>query len=258
MRALAVRCVGCVEPDSEWSPTGTCAHSTDASRNHRRRKGLEPLRRLSGTTGPRCLSAIRVAVPCTEVTNSSPGWNRSGGPCTHGAPGSRVLSERTGAHAHGPYRSGGPRTRSRSAGTLRRQPCLPPLVALRFKLLLASTTVQHTLLWCQSRGRIRRASAAGLPAVIERASGTCHHDRGAVRAMTAVWADAQHAAAWAASCRVVVETGVDRSRRTLAQFGQPVTVEMLSAVHRDGVLSITVPKSATVEPEGRQVAIGKG
>ena len=88
MRALAVCCVGCVDPDSEWSPMGTRAHSTDASRNRRCRKGLEPLRHLSKTTGPRSLRVFRVAVPCTEVTKPCPGHNRSEGSCTHGAPGS--------------------------------------------------------------------------------------------------------------------------------------------------------------------------
>ena len=58
-RAPAVGCVGCVEPDSEWSLVGTCAHYTDASRNRRSRKGSEPERRLSG--GPRGEFAETVA-----------------------------------------------------------------------------------------------------------------------------------------------------------------------------------------------------
>ena len=108
-RAPAETCVGCVDPDSEWSPKGTRAHHTDASRNRRCRKGLEPSRRLSETTGPRCLSAFRVAVPRTEVTKSSPGCNRSGGSCTHGAPGPGPFPRRTADRAYGPHFSGGSR-----------------------------------------------------------------------------------------------------------------------------------------------------
>ena len=48
-----------------------------------------------------------------------------------------------------------------------------------------------------------------------------------------------------------------RFRRT---FQLPVDADLaaVGAVHRDGVLSITVPKRATAESEGRRVAIGKG
>ena len=82
----------------------------------RRRKDLEPLRRLSKTTGSLDLSAFRVAVPSTEVTNSCPACNRSGGSCTHGAPRPGPIPERTADHADSPHCNGGPRTCSRSAG----------------------------------------------------------------------------------------------------------------------------------------------
>lgn len=95
---------------------GTRAHSTDASRNRRCRKGLEPSRRMSETTGPRCLRAFRIAVPRTGVTRPCPGCNRSGGSCIHCAPGSMPFPQRTIARARGPHRSGGSRTCSRSAG----------------------------------------------------------------------------------------------------------------------------------------------
>lgn len=61
MRALAVRCVGCVDPDSEWSPKGACALSTIGGGNRRCCKGLEPSRRLSETTGPQSPSTFRIA-----------------------------------------------------------------------------------------------------------------------------------------------------------------------------------------------------
>ena len=53
-RAPAGTCVGCEDPDSEWSRKGARAQCTDASRIRRCRKGLEPSRRLSETTEPRC------------------------------------------------------------------------------------------------------------------------------------------------------------------------------------------------------------
>ena len=114
MRAGHRRCVRCARPASAGSGTDPRAHYTDTNRNRRRRKGLEPLRRLSKTTGQFDLSAIRVAVPCTEVTNSCRGRNRSERFCTHGAPGPGPFPQRTGAGAHGPHRSGGLRTCSRS------------------------------------------------------------------------------------------------------------------------------------------------
>ena len=47
---------------------GSCALHTVIGRNNRRRKGLEPSRRLSETTGPQSLSAFRIAFRATEVT----------------------------------------------------------------------------------------------------------------------------------------------------------------------------------------------
>ncbi len=52
---------GVCKPDSEWSPMGARAHHTITGRNRRCRKGLEPSRRLSETTGPQSPSAFRIA-----------------------------------------------------------------------------------------------------------------------------------------------------------------------------------------------------
>ena len=79
-------------------------------------QGFGAVAALEQDDGPRCLSALRVAVPCTEVTNPCPGRNRSGGSCTHGAPGSGSFPRRTADRAHGPHRSGGSRKCSRCAG----------------------------------------------------------------------------------------------------------------------------------------------
>ena len=62
------RCVGCEGRSSRWSPTGVRAVHTALGPGGRRRKGLEPSRRLSETTGPRSPSAFRVVFPATEVT----------------------------------------------------------------------------------------------------------------------------------------------------------------------------------------------
>ena len=118
MRAGRRRRVGCVDPDSEWSPMGTRAHHTDASRNRRCRKGLGAVaahERDDRAALPE-LNAFRVAVPRTGVTKRCSGCNRSGGSCTHGAPGSMPFPQRTITRARGPHRSGGSRTCSRSAG----------------------------------------------------------------------------------------------------------------------------------------------
>lgn len=93
------------EINSARSQIATRALHTVVGRNRRRRKGLEPSRRVSETAGPRYLSAFRVAVPRTEVTKSCPGCNRPGGFCTHGAPAPGPLPERIGARAHGPCRN---------------------------------------------------------------------------------------------------------------------------------------------------------
>ena len=47
---------------------GVRALHTVIGRDSRRRKGLEPERRLSETTGPQSPSAFRVVFPATEVT----------------------------------------------------------------------------------------------------------------------------------------------------------------------------------------------
>ena len=46
-----------------------CALHTVIGRNSRQRKGLEPSRRLSETTGPQSPSGFRIAFQATEVTN---------------------------------------------------------------------------------------------------------------------------------------------------------------------------------------------
>ena len=61
MRASAGTCVGCGQPASAGSGTDLRTHDTDASRNCRCCKSLEPSRRLRETTGPQPPSAFRIA-----------------------------------------------------------------------------------------------------------------------------------------------------------------------------------------------------
>jgi len=61
------RCVGCVDPDSEWSRKGAQVQHTVVDLNPRHRNGLEPSGRLSKTIRPRHLGAFRVAVTASEV-----------------------------------------------------------------------------------------------------------------------------------------------------------------------------------------------
>ena len=83
--------------------------------NRRRRKGLEPPRRLSETTGPRHLSAFRVVVQGTEVTKRV-SWRKSAAAfITHGAPRPGAFPRRIRAATHVPPGKGAPRTCSRSA-----------------------------------------------------------------------------------------------------------------------------------------------
>ena len=55
---------------------GACALHTVIGRNSRRRKGLEPSRRLSETTGPQSPSAFRIAFRVTGVTKRGARYNR--------------------------------------------------------------------------------------------------------------------------------------------------------------------------------------
>ena len=80
------RCVGCEGRSSHWSPTGVRAVHTASGPGGRRRKGLEPSRRLSETTGPRSPSAFRVVVPVTEVTKCGARCKRTAAFFTHRAP----------------------------------------------------------------------------------------------------------------------------------------------------------------------------
>ena len=63
-----------------------CALHTVIGRNSRRRKGLEPSRRLSETTGPQSPSAFRVVFPATEVTKRGARCKRAVAFLTHHAP----------------------------------------------------------------------------------------------------------------------------------------------------------------------------
>ena len=60
--------VGCDEKNSEWSRIRRFGLHTAIGCNSRRRKGLEPSRRLSETTGPQSQSAFRIAFRAIEVT----------------------------------------------------------------------------------------------------------------------------------------------------------------------------------------------
>ena len=75
---------------------------TIIGRNSRRRKELEPSRRLSETTGPRSPCAFRVVFPATEVTKRGARCKRPAAFFTHRAPELRPLPQRTSAAAHVP------------------------------------------------------------------------------------------------------------------------------------------------------------
>ena len=79
-------CVGCEGRSSHWSPTGVRAVHTASGPGGRRRKGLEPSRRLSETTDPRSPSAFRVVFPATEVTKCGARCKRAAAFFTHRAP----------------------------------------------------------------------------------------------------------------------------------------------------------------------------
>ena len=59
---------------------------TVVGRNTRRRKGLEPSRRLSETTGPQPSGVLRVVFPTTEVTKRGARCKRAAAFLTHCAP----------------------------------------------------------------------------------------------------------------------------------------------------------------------------
>ena len=68
---------------------GNYALHTVIGRNSRQRKGLEPSRRLSETTGPRSPSAIRIAFWTTEVTKCAAGCKHEALRFTRRAPKAR-------------------------------------------------------------------------------------------------------------------------------------------------------------------------
>ena len=65
---------------------GDCALHTVIGRNSRRRKGLEPSRRLSEMTGPQSPSAFRIAFLTAEVTNRRAPCKAAMPVSTHRAP----------------------------------------------------------------------------------------------------------------------------------------------------------------------------
>ena len=65
---------------------GDCALHTVIGRNSRRRKGLEPSRRLSETAGPRPSGAFRIAFLTAEVTNHRAACKPAVPVSTHRAP----------------------------------------------------------------------------------------------------------------------------------------------------------------------------
>ena len=96
LRSLHHRCVGCEEKDSAWSQMGACALHTVIGRNSRRRKGLEPSRRLSETTGPQSPSGYRIAFQTTEVTDRAARFKHEARRFTHRAPKARCYRPSTG------------------------------------------------------------------------------------------------------------------------------------------------------------------
>ncbi|NKC11747.1 MAG: hypothetical protein GKR94_05940 [Gammaproteobacteria bacterium] len=89
---------------------GEVALHTVTGLKRRRRKGLEPSRRLSETTGPQSPSAFRVVVRVTERMS----WCKSPAVfITPGAPRPGAFPQRTRAAAHVPPNTGALRTRYR-------------------------------------------------------------------------------------------------------------------------------------------------
>ncbi len=79
---------------------GRVALHTATGLKRRRRKELEPSRRLSETTGPQSRGAFRVVVPATEVTKCGAWCKQLAAFFTHGAPEPGTLPQRTGTAAH--------------------------------------------------------------------------------------------------------------------------------------------------------------
>ena len=95
-----------------WVGRGRVALHTATGLKRRRRKGLEPSRRLSETTRPRSPSASRVVVPATEVIKCGTLHTlRTGAGARVG-----LFRQRTSAAAPVPLSSGTPRTCYRNAG----------------------------------------------------------------------------------------------------------------------------------------------
>ena len=65
------------------SPTGVRAVHTASGPGGRRRKGLEPSRRLSETTGPRSPSAFRIVFPTAKVTKRGASGRRHSSDIAH-------------------------------------------------------------------------------------------------------------------------------------------------------------------------------
>ena len=75
---------------------GACALHTVIGRNSLRRKGLEPSRRLSETTGPQSPSGYRIAFRTTEVTDRAARCKHEARRFTHRAPKARCYRPSTG------------------------------------------------------------------------------------------------------------------------------------------------------------------
>ena len=95
---------------------GDCALHTVIGRNSQRRKGLEPSRRLSETTGPQSPSAFRVVFPTTEATKCGARCKCAAALFTHRAPATATVLARV--HPL-PPRTGSRRTCSRTAAACR-------------------------------------------------------------------------------------------------------------------------------------------
>ena len=94
------RYVGCGEKTPQGVQVGDCALHTVIGRNSRRRKGLEPSRRLSETAGPRPSGAFRIAFLTAEVTNHRAACKPAVPVSTHRATGASALPPRTRRGTH--------------------------------------------------------------------------------------------------------------------------------------------------------------
>ena len=138
---------------------GDCALHTVIGLNSRRRKGLEPSRRLSETTGPQSPSAFLVVFPAPEVTKRGARCKRAAALFTHRAPATATVL----ALIHPlPPRTGSRRTCSRTAAARRAH---VPAAQGR-----AAQTVPQAEVFALVRTVVRRAMRSRMPTKLAAAS----------------------------------------------------------------------------------------